>query len=115
LLATAGGKALLATCPDVEREAYLRRCGANDAELVSRFLGDLAEIRRTGIATNVRHNGARYAVATVLRNQSGEVVAAITLVGATVDMKPRTRKLGSTLLRHVDAWSKRSMSPREAI
>lgn len=115
LLVTAGGKALLATCPDAEREAYLRRCGANDTERVSRFLGDLAEIRRTRIATNVRHNGARYAIATVLRNQSGEVVAAITLVGATVDMKPRTKKLCSVLLRHVDAWSKRLMLPREAI
>ena len=39
LLATAGGKVLLASRPQAERDAYLRRRGAEEAELVERILG----------------------------------------------------------------------------
>jgi DNA-binding IclR family transcriptional regulator len=50
-----------------------------------------------------------------VRNQSGEAVASITLVGPTADLQPRLQELARELLRHVDAWPKRLMTPREAI
>ncbi|MFO1188891.1 MAG: IclR family transcriptional regulator C-terminal domain-containing protein [Alphaproteobacteria bacterium] len=115
LLATAGGKALLATRSDAERESYLRRRPAEDADLVAGFLEECAEIRKTRIAKNVRQRGARFAIATTVHNQSGEAVAAITLVGCTVDLKPRVAELSKILLRHVDSWPRRSITPREAI
>jgi len=101
-LATAGGKALLAEHPDQQRDAYLRRRPPEDGELVSRFLGSLPEIKRTGVADNVLHDGAQYALATVVRNQFGEPAAAITLVGPADDMLPRKEQLRATLATHVE-------------
>jgi DNA-binding IclR family transcriptional regulator len=115
LLATAGGKALLAARSEVEREAYLRRRSAEEADLVDAFLADYDEIRRTRIATNVRLRGTRFAIAATVRNQSGEAVASITLVGPTADLQPRAKKLAKLLTEHVDSWSQRLMTPREAI
>jgi DNA-binding IclR family transcriptional regulator len=115
LLATAGGKALLAARPDAEREAYLRRRGAAEADRVDRFLQEYEQIRRTRIATNVRLSGTRFAIATTVHNQSGEAVAEVTLVGPTPEVQPRAAKLGKLLIRHVDSWSQRSITPREAI
>ena len=83
LLFTAGGKALLAARPEAERESYLRRRSEEEADLVDRFLEEYDEIRRTRIATNVRRNGSRFAIATTVNNPSGDAVASITLVGPT--------------------------------
>ena len=115
LLDTAGGKALLAELPDSDRSVFLRRHKAGEAEMVERFLEEYAGIRKSRIATNVRRRGARFAIAAAVHNQSGEAVAAVTLVGATADLQPRAKKLAQLLLRHVDAWSQRSTAPREAI
>lgn len=115
LLTTAGGKALLAACSDAERDAYLRRRRAEERELVDKFLEEYAEIRRTRIAANVRQGGTRFAIATTVNSQSGEAVAAITLVGNTPSVQPRVKELSKLLLRHVDSWSRRSLTPREAI
>jgi DNA-binding IclR family transcriptional regulator len=57
----------------------------------------------------------RFSIATTVHHHSGEAVAAITLVGSTSDVQPRAKKLSRVLLRHVDAWSIRLMSPREPI
>ena len=115
LLATAGGKALLAEWSEAEREAFLRRRSPEDAELVDAFLAELGEVRRTRIATNVRLKGARFAIATAVHNQSGAAVASITLVGPTADVQPRTKKLARLLIQHADSWPHRLTSPREAI
>jgi DNA-binding IclR family transcriptional regulator len=115
LLVTAGGKALLAARPDAEREVYLRRRGAEEAEHIESFLEEYEEIRRTRIAKNVRLSGTRFAIATAVYNQAGEAVASVTLVGPTPDLEPRAEKLARVLLRHVGSWSKRSVTPREAI
>ena len=115
LLATAGGKALLAERPDAERESFLRRRNAEEVEFVDLFLDEYRAIRKTRIATNMRRRGAQYAIATVVHDQLGEAVASITLVGKTSELKPREKKLSNALLRHVDAWSTRSITPREAI
>ncbi|MDR3534424.1 MAG: helix-turn-helix domain-containing protein [Rhodopila sp.] len=115
LIGTASGKALLAARSDAELRTYLRRRNAEEAAAVDVFLGQLEEIRRTRIATNVRLSGTRFAIGTTVRNRSGEAVAAITLVGRTPDLQPRAKELGELLLRHVDAWAKRSLKPREAI
>ena len=115
LLATAGGKALLAARSEAEREAYLRRRRPEEAELVEAFLADYEEIRRTRIATNLRLSGTRFAIATTVRNQSGDVVASITLVGPAADLQPRRQELARELLRHVDSWPQRLVTPREAI
>ena len=115
LLMTAGGKALVAARPDIEREAYLRRRGAEEAGLVDAFLHEYEEIRRTRIATNVRLSGTRFALGTTVRNQSGQAVAAVTLVGPLAAVQPRLKALTKLLIAHVDLWAQRSVAPREAI
>ena len=113
LLVTAGGKALLAERPAAERESYLRRCAADDADLIDAFLEEYEGIKRTRIAVNV-HRG-RFALATAVHNPSGDAVASITLVGPIQTLQPRQKKLAQILLRHVDAWAHRTLTPREAI
>jgi DNA-binding IclR family transcriptional regulator len=115
LLATAGGKVLLAALPDLELTAFLRRRGAEEADQVEKFLGEYEEIQRTRIATNIRFAGTRFAIGTTVCDKSGAAVASITLVGRTQDLQPRAKKLSELLLRHIDSWSKRSVTPREAI
>ena len=115
LLVTAGGKAILAARSNAERDAYLRRRGAEETGLVDSFLDECEEIRKTRIATNVRLSGTRFAIATAVHNQAGEAVASITLVGPTPDLQPRVEKLRKLLIKHVDSWSQRSVTPREAI
>ena len=114
LLATAGGKALLVARSDGEREAYLRRRSTEEADLVEQFLEEYAEIKRTRIARTFA-GGTRFGIATTVHNQSGEAVAAIMLVGLTAEVQPRVQELAKQLLRHVDWWPQRSMTPREAI
>ena len=115
LLMTAGGKALLATSPRSKREAYLRRRGPQEGYLVEAFLAEFESIVKTGVATNLRANGSRFAIATTVRNQLGDPVAAMSMVGPTTVMKPRTEELARVLRKHVDGWSRRSVRPREAI
>ena len=115
LLATAGGKALLAERRDAERESYLRRRSKEEADLVDRFLEEYPAIKKTRIATNLRRSGKRFAIATTVHNPATEPVASITLVGPTVQVQPRLKKLSQILRRHVDSWSQRTMTVREAI
>lgn len=115
LLVTAGGKALLAARPEAERDFYLRRRGEKEAEFVNRFLQEFAEIRQTRIATNFSQGTGRGAIATTVPNRSGDAAASITLVGPAAAIQPRIGKLSKQLLRHVDAWAQRSVTPREAI
>jgi len=115
LLTTAGGKALLAQRPAQEREAFLRRHSADEGELVESFLDEFEGIKKTGIATNVRLSGTRFAIGACVHNQSGEAVACITLVGPTTEVQPRIKKLSQSLLRHLETWSQRAVSAREAI
>lgn len=115
LLVTAGGKALLAERPAAEREVYLRRRSADESELVEMFLDEFEQIKKTRIATNVRLSGTRFAIGTTVHNQLGEAVAAITVLGPTPQVQPRLKKLSDLLLKHVDSWSNRVVSPREAI
>jgi DNA-binding IclR family transcriptional regulator len=115
LLATAGGKALLAAWPAVDRESYLRRRGAAEGELVDKFLEEYDEIKRTGIATNVGRRVPRLAIATTVNTQSGAAVASITLVGPPASLERRVQKLGKSLIKRVSSWAQRSLTPREAI
>lgn len=115
LLRTAGGKALLAARSAAEREAYLRRHAAQDPGAVDEFLVEYEEIRRTRIATHLRLSGTRLAIGTTVRNQPGEAVASVTLVGPTSDLHPRMEELSRQLIRHADCWSQRSLTPQEAI
>lgn len=108
LLDTAGGKALLAAMSESDRVGYLRRRGPADAPLVEQFLSEYDEIRRTRIARNILHGGARSAIATTVANRNGEIVAEVTLVGPTTQIAPRAKKLSATLLEHVDTWQSRS-------
>jgi DNA-binding IclR family transcriptional regulator len=114
LLVTAGGKALLAEKPDAEREIYLRRQNGNEGQLVQRFLSEMEQIRKTRIATNVQGTG-RFGIATTVHNHAGEPVASVTLVGPAAEVEPRVKQLSKVLLRHVDSWSQRAVTPREAI
>ena len=114
LLETGGGKAFLAERSDAERNHYLRRRGPSEADYVSRFLAEFRNIKRTRIATNTKYGGAQFALATTVRNQFGEVVSEITLVGAADDMRPREAELRETLLRFVDALHPRNGKVRAA-
>ncbi len=115
LLRTAGGKALLAARSAAEREAYLRRRVAEDPDAVDEFLAEYGEIRKTRIATHLRLSGTRLAIGATVRNQSGDDVASVTLVGPTSDLQPRMEELARQLIRHAGSWSQRWMTPREAI
>lgn len=115
LLRTAGGKALLAARSAAEREAYLRRHVAEDPDAVDEFLAEYGEIRKTRIATHLRLSGTRLAIGATVRNQSGDDVASVTLVGPTSDLQPRMEELARQLIRHAGSWSQRWMTPREAI
>ncbi|TXC71083.1 helix-turn-helix domain-containing protein [Sphingomonas ginsenosidivorax] len=115
LLATATGKALLAARPQDELKAFLRRHSRSDAALVESFLSEYDEIKRTGIATNVRLSGTRYAIATVVPSISGKAPAAVALVGATTKVKPRAKKLADLLLERVATWANHPATAREAI
>ena len=115
LLVTAGGKALLAARPEAERDAYLRRRSADERDQAERFLAEYDQIRKTRIATNTGQRGSRFGVATTVHNRSGEAVASITLVGPTAEVEPRMQKLSKLLIKHVDTWSQRTTTPREAI
>lgn len=106
LLMTAAGKALLAEYTDAERLSYLRRRAPTERDLVDHFLGDLEDIKATGIATNLR-GGKRFAIATVVRNRAGIVVGALTLVGPVQNVQPRTAQLGAMLRETVGAWATR--------
>ncbi len=61
-----GGKALLAVLAEREREAFLRRRGPDEVGLV-----EYDAIKRTRIATNIRLNATRVALATTVRNHAG--------------------------------------------
>jgi DNA-binding IclR family transcriptional regulator len=115
MLETAGGKALLAAMPEGQRNSYLRRRGADERELVEQFLGEYDTIKKTRIATNTVRGSVRSAVASTIANQAGEVVAEVTLVGASSDVLRREKKLSKLLLAHVDAWRERSTGPRESL
>jgi DNA-binding IclR family transcriptional regulator len=115
LLVTAGGKALLADCSVVEREAFLRRHNTENPELVDKFLAEIQDIKRTRIATNLAQSGTRFAIATSVHNRAGQPVASITLVGHVTDLKPRVAKLSKLLLQFVDALPQRLITPREVI
>jgi DNA-binding IclR family transcriptional regulator len=115
MLSTAGGKALLAARPSAERAVFLRRNAIDERPLVEKFLNEFDEIKRSRVATNVRLSGTRFSLGAAVKNLAGEAVAAITLVGPTVEVESQAGRLGAILLRHVDAWAKRSLVPREAI
>jgi DNA-binding IclR family transcriptional regulator len=115
LINTAGGKALLAARPDVERDAYLRRQQAEHPELVSAFLSQLPEIIKTGVATNMRHHDTQLALAAVVRSQAGEPVATVIIVGEAATASKKEAKLRKTLLTHVNRWSKHAGATREVI
>jgi DNA-binding IclR family transcriptional regulator len=116
LLETAGGKALLVALPESQRNAFLRRRPREDAVLVDQFLSESSSIKESRIARNTLHQGARFALATVLSNAAGEPVAEVTLVGESADMLPREADLRETLLRFVDQWRlRKGQLPREAV
>lgn len=101
LLIAAGGKALLAEKSDAERDAYLRRRGPEEEELVAEFLAEYQDIKRTGVATNSKYRDTQFALATAVRNQFGEAVSEITLVGPTAEVRPREAELSRILLDFV--------------
>jgi DNA-binding IclR family transcriptional regulator len=107
LLDAAGGKALLAEKPDAVRDGYLRRRGPDEAGKVSQFLAEFRDIKQSGIATNYRHDGAQFAMATVVRNQFDEAVSEITVVGPAASAVPREAALRRTLLEYANGLTPR--------
>ncbi|MFE3828493.1 IclR family transcriptional regulator [Streptomyces sp. NPDC059092] len=114
MLGTAGGKALLAALPPAQRDAYLRRRGPDETDLVDQFLAEYDDIKKTRIARNTRHAGKRFAIATVVQDPEGKPTAEVTLVGPATELLPREQELTKLLLEHVDSWRQRSGDPRRA-
>jgi len=115
LLTTAGGQALLAELPEVELQAYLRRRAPEERADVDAFLDARPAIRESRIAVNVRQT-SRTAVATVIRDPSGQVVASVQLVGPTSQVLPRLDTLSALLRQRTDEWREWSTAtPREPI
>lgn len=115
LLHTAGGKILVAAKTDSERNAFLRRQGSDERDAIEEFLAEFVQIKKSKLAVNLRRAGSRYAIATLVHNSLGEPVASVTLVGPTDKVKPRADKLGKLLIKSVDSWAQRTVSPREAV
>lgn len=107
LLQSAGGKALLTAMPTDQRDAFLRRKGAEEPELVDVFLAEYDEIKHSRVARNKLHGGTQFALATVVLGPAGRAAAEVTLVGRTADLEPREAKLRKLLLHHVDSWHRR--------
>lgn len=115
LLGTATGKALLAVRPLDELHAFLRRQSRSNPEQVQAFLAEYEDIKRSGVATNLRLSGTRFAISMVLPGSSEKAPAAVTLVGPTQKVKPRLKKLSEILRQRVNHWSQHPDTPREAI
>jgi len=107
LLATAGGKALLAALPNPEVHDYLNRREPHEEALVQTFLNEWEAIKETRIAHNPNPAGTRYAIASTVRNQAGSVVASLTMVGRADDVRPRSTELSEVLFRHIHLWATR--------
>ena len=107
LLETAGGKALLASMPAEQRDAYLRRRAEDEAGLIEAIVAEYDEIRRTRIARNTLHSGTQFALASVVIGPSERAVAEVTLVGRSTELQPREAELSALLLEHVDRWRHR--------
>jgi DNA-binding IclR family transcriptional regulator len=115
LIDTAGGKVLLSCLTDSALQAFLRRCPETESDTVNRFINALADIRRTGLATNYTRGGIRFAVAAVVRNRSGEAVASLTVVGPTQEVEPRLDMLSQMLLDKAQELEGRLTAAREPI
>ncbi|MDO6414044.1 helix-turn-helix domain-containing protein [Sphingomonas sp. BIUV-7] len=115
LLATATGKALLAARPQSELQDFLRRRTRIEAPLVEAFLSEYEDIKRSGVAKNVRLSGTRCALATVVPGTSRKGLAAVALVGATPSLKPRLEAMSALLLRRVGEWAQNPDAAREAV
>jgi DNA-binding IclR family transcriptional regulator len=105
LIGTAGGKALLASFSDSDRAQYLRKAQAEDPDAVATYLSEHETILNTGVARNFKYHRTQMALATVVRNQAGEVAAVVVIVGMTSVVEPREGELSALLLRHVAGWS----------
>lgn len=115
LLQSAGGKALLASQPQVWIEDFLRKRTSESDDLIRDFLGEVRDIRATGVAQNFTQNGKRFALASVLRNNGGKPIAAVTIVGPADDLIPRRDQIARELLQHLTRWERRESEAREAI
>lgn len=104
LLTTAGGKVLLAESQPSDLERYLRRRPREESALVDKFLEEYDDIKKTRIAWNYLWNNKRVALAAAVRDQSGQAVGEVTLVGRAEEFHGREDALSKTLLDYVDRW-----------
>jgi DNA-binding IclR family transcriptional regulator len=82
LYATASGKVILAGLPVREMDALLHSATSEERPEVERFLADLPEIRRTGLAYNPGLTIPNvYSVAAALRRADGDLVGAVCAIG----------------------------------
>ncbi len=107
LLATAGGKALMAAMPPQTRDAYLRSRRHDTPEKIDAFVQEFHDIVRTRIARNYRRDRSRFGMSTVVYDEARRAVAEVTIVGPTASLEPRANDLEAVLLRHVDMWAAR--------
>jgi DNA-binding IclR family transcriptional regulator len=109
LYATASGKIILANLPTPDMDAFLLSATLSERGEVDRFLRDLSEIRRTGLAYNMADTVPDvYSVATALHRASGEFVGAVCAIGP-IELKPELPEIGRRMQHFL---AERAGSPR---
>jgi DNA-binding IclR family transcriptional regulator len=112
LIRTSGGWVLLAGMERRDLWAQLAALPPDDAALVGRFLGELPQIQRDGLAVapgvSAEANGVSVAV-----TEDGKTVAAVGIMGDPREVEQRKQELIDVLARHRARWA-RSATARTA-
>ncbi len=99
------GKCFLAYMDEKRLDAYFRRQRL-DANTIATMRGELAEVRKTGVAVNAGGNtGIEMAVSSPIVNRTGDVVFAITLAGVASRMVDRLPEIKADVKAAAEALS----------
>jgi DNA-binding IclR family transcriptional regulator len=109
LIRTSGGWVLLAGMERRDLWAQLAALPPDDAALIGRFLEELPQIQRDGLAVapgaSAEANGVSVAV-----TEDGKTVAAVGLVGDHREVDQRKLELIAVLDRHRAQWTRRAIA-----
>jgi DNA-binding IclR family transcriptional regulator len=109
LIRTSAGWVLLAGMERRDLWAQISALPPEDTDLVGRFLGQLPQIQRDGLAVapgvSAEADGVSVAV-----TEGGETVAAVGIMGDPREVDRRKEELIAVLARHRAAWARRAVT-----